>query len=108
MTLLNVTALADGKITDEEKKLIFDTLKKQFVCTDEELEKGFAENMAHLKEDTTGMIKDAVLVMREVCSGPEIKNVLTLMKKLAGVDADVDRREMMIIELLEQLTEEKS
>ncbi len=29
LTLLNVTAMADGKVTEEEKKLIFDVLQNE-------------------------------------------------------------------------------
>lgn len=106
MTLLNVTAMADGKITKEEKGLIFDVLKNQFHCTDDELAYGFEENMKQLEGNTPGMIHEAVLIMREECSTTQIKQVIKLLKDLTMVDDTLDRREMMIIELLEQLTEE--
>lgn len=103
MTLFNVTAMADDQITDEEKKMIFDVLKKQFFCTDEELEQGFEDNLEKLKEDSVGMIKKAVLVMREKCSVDEMRNVIKLLKDLTTIDRYLDRREQLIIEMLEQL-----
>jgi uncharacterized tellurite resistance protein B-like protein len=106
MTLFNVTAMADGKVTDEEKRMIFNVLKDQFFCSDKELETGFKENMKQLKENTTGMIKKAVLTMREECSNKQMKQIIKLLKDMTLVDKDLDRREMMIVELLEQLTEE--
>lgn len=107
MTLLNVTAMADGKVIKEEKEMIFDVLKNQFHCTDEELELGFEENTKQLQGNTPGMIHEAVLIMREECSTIQIKQVIKLLKDLSLVDNNQDKREMMIIELLEQLTEER-
>jgi len=106
MTLFNVTAMADGKVNDEEKTMIFNVLKEQFFCSDKELETGFEENLKQLKENTTGMIQKAVLTMREECSNKQMKEIIKLLKDLTMIDKDLDRREMMIIELLEQLTEE--
>ena len=106
MTLLNVTAMADGEVAEEEKEMIFDVLKNQFHCTEKELEQGFEENMKQLEGNTPGMIHEAILIMREECSTAEIKKVIKLLKNLTMVDKTLDRREMMIIELLEQLTEE--
>ncbi|HDQ00589.1 MAG TPA: hypothetical protein ENN22_15600 [bacterium] len=104
MTLLNITAMADGKVRAEEKELIFESLKRQFQCTDEELEKSFQQNLGQLEADPTEMIKQAVLVLREECSVVEIKKVIKLLKDLSMIDKKLDRREMMIIEMLEQLT----
>jgi len=106
MTLLNVTAMADGKVTKEEKDLIFDVLKNQFHCTDDELAQGFEENMKQLEGNTPGKIKEAVLVIREECSAEQMKHVIKLLKDLTMIDNTLDRREMMIIELLEHVTEE--
>ena len=107
MTLLNVTAMADGKVTEDEKKMIFNVLKNKFHYTEKELELGFKKNTKQLKENTLSMIHEAVLIMREECSTTQIKHVIKLLKDLSLVDNNLDRREMMIIELLEQLTEEK-
>ena len=106
MTLLNVTAMADGEVTEEEKEMIFNVLRNQFHFTDEELELGFEKNMKQLEGNTPGMIHEAVFIMREECSTVEIKKVIKLLKDLTMVDKTLDRREMMIIELLEQLTDE--
>jgi uncharacterized tellurite resistance protein B-like protein len=106
MTLFNVTAMADGKVSDEEKEMIFKVLKDQFFCNEKELETGFKENMKQLETDTTGMIQKAVLTMREECSAKQMKQIIKLLKDMTLVDKDLDRREMMIIELLEHLTEE--
>lgn len=103
MTLLNVTAMADGKMAEAEKKMIYDVLKKQFFCSDEELEQGFKENLESIEKDTPAMIKEAVLVMREKCSADELKNVIKLIKDLSVADRKLDRREMMIVEMLEHL-----
>ena len=106
MTLLNTTALADGKISKEEKAMIFKVMKEQLACTDEELKNGFEENMKQLQADSTGMIKNAVLTMRDECSAKQMKKIIKLLKDLTMIDKNLDRREMMIIELLEQLTKE--
>ncbi len=106
MTLLNTTALADGKVSSQEKAMIFSVMKKHFACTDEELEKGFLENMNQLQADSTDMIKKAVLTMRKECSAQQLKAVIKLLKELTMIDRSLDRREMMIIELLEQLTKQ--
>jgi len=107
MTLFNVTAMADGKVTDEEKVMIFKILKEQFFCEENEIEQGFVENMKQLEENTVSMIQKAVLTMREEFSNKQMKNVIKLLKDLSMVDKNLDRREIMIIELLEQLTEEE-
>ena len=106
MTLFNVTAMADGKVTDEEKEMIFKVLKEQFFCEKDELEQGFVENLKQLEENTTSMIQKAVLIMREECSNNQMKKVIKLLKDLTMIDKNLDRREMMIIELLELLTRE--
>ena len=49
------------------------------------------------------MIKKAVLVMREKCSVDEMRNVIKLLKDLTTIDRYLDRREQLIIEMLEQL-----
>ncbi|MBC8184832.1 TerB family tellurite resistance protein [candidate division KSB1 bacterium] len=107
MTLFNVTAMVDGNVSDDEKKMIFDVMKNQFFCSEKELETGFEKNLKQLEENTMGMIQKAVLTMREECSAKQMKNVIKLLKDLATIDKNLDRREMMIIELLEQLTEEE-
>jgi len=107
MTLFNVTAMADGKVTDEEKVMIFKILKEQFFCEENEIKQGFVENMKQLEENTVSMIQKAVLTMREEFSNKQMKNVIKLLKDLSMVDQNLDRREIMIIELLEQLTEEE-
>ena len=106
MTLFNVTAMADGNVSNDEKNMIFDVMKNQFFCSEEELETGFEENLKQLEENTTGMIQQAVLTLRDECSAKQLKKVIKLLKDLTTIDKDLDRREMMIIELLEQLTEE--
>ena len=106
MTLFNVTAMADGKVTDDEKEMIFKVLKEQFFFSDEELKNGFEENMKQLENNTPGMIQQAILTLREECSAKQMKRVIKLLKDLTMVDKNLDRREMMIIELLQQVTEE--
>ncbi|NOZ60932.1 MAG: hypothetical protein GXO74_04555 [Calditrichaeota bacterium] len=103
MTLFNVIALADGKVTDDEKKMIFDVLTKQFHISKEELNSEFEKNLQQIRDNAPEMIKDAVMILREKCSAEEVKNVITLLKDLSLTDNDLDRREMMIIEMLEQL-----
>jgi uncharacterized tellurite resistance protein B-like protein len=105
MTLLNTTALADGKVSAAEKALIFKVMKEQFACSDEELQHGFEKNMTQLQADATGMIRKSVLAMRDECSAHQLKKIIKLLKDLTMVDKNLDRREMMIIELLERLTE---
>jgi len=104
LTLLNVTAMADGKVTDEEKKMIFDVLHTELDCSEEEIARGLQENTDILKENTTGMIKEAVLVLRNECTINEMKKLIQLVKDLTIVDKDLDRREILMVELLTQLT----
>ena len=104
LTLLNVTAMADGKVTEEEKQLIFDVLQDDFDCTEEEVERGLEENTRLLKENTPKMIKEAVMVLRNECTVNEMKKIIKLVKDMTLADQDLDRREILIVELLTQLT----
>ena len=104
LTLLNVTAMADGKVTEEEKQLIFDVLQNELDCTEEEVERGLEENTALLKENTQKMIKEAVLVLRNECTVNEMKKVIDLVKDMTMADKELDNREVLIVELLTQLT----
>lgn len=104
LTLLNVTAMADGKVTEEEKQLIFDVLQNELDCTEEEVERGLEENTQLLKENTTKMIKEAVLVLRNECTVNEMKKVIKLVKDMTMADKELDSREILIVELLTQLT----
>ena len=104
LTLLNVTAMADGKVTEEEKQLIFDVLQNELDCTEEEVERGLEENTALLKENTQKMIKEAVLVLRNECTVNEMKKVIELVKDMTMADKELDNREVLIVELLTQLT----
>ena len=104
LTLLNVTAMADGTITKEEKEMIFDVLKNELDCSDEEIERGFVENTKLLKENTQKMVKEAVLLLRDECTVSEMKNLLKLIKDLTTIDRALDRREVLIVELLTHLT----
>lgn len=104
LTMLNVTAMADGKVTEEEKKMIFDVLQNELDCSEEEIARGLEENTVLLKENTTDMIKEAVLVLRNECTVNEMQNLIQLIKDLTTVDKDLDRREILMVELLTQLT----
>ncbi len=103
MTLFNVIALADGKVTKDEKQMIFDVLTNQFHISEEELQRDFKKNLNQVKENAPEMIKNAVMVLREECSVEEVKKIIKLLKDLSLTDNELDRREMMIIEMLEQL-----
>jgi len=104
LTLLNVTAMADGKVTEEEKQMIFDVLQNELDCTEEEVERGLEENTALLKENTQKMIKEAVLVLRNECTVNEMKKIINLVKDMTMADKELDSREVLIVELLTQLT----
>jgi len=104
LTLLNVTAMADGKVTEEEKQLIFDVLQNELDCTEEEVERGLEENTALLNENTQKMIKEAVLVLRNECTVNEMKKIIDLVKDMTMADKELDNREVLIVELLTQLT----
>ncbi len=104
LTLLNVTAMADGKVTEEEKQLIFDVLQNELDCTEEEVERGLAENTQLLKENTQKMIKEAVMVLRNECTVNEMKKIIQLVKDMTMADKELDNREVLIVELLTQLT----
>jgi len=104
LTLLNVTAMADGKVTEEEKQLIFDVLQNELDCTEEEVERGLDENTQLLKENTQKMIKEAVLVLRNDCTVNEMKKIIQLVKDMTMADKELDNRELLIVELLSQLT----
>ncbi len=104
LTLLNVTAMADGKVTEEEKQLIFDVLQNELDCTEEEVERGLDENTQLLKENTQKMIKEAVLVLRNECTINEMKKIIQLVKDMTMADKELDNRELLIVELLSQLT----
>jgi uncharacterized tellurite resistance protein B-like protein len=104
LTLLNVTAMADGKVTEEEKQMIFEVLEKELDCSEEEIERGLAENTMLLKENTPNMIKEAILVLRNECTVNEMKKIIKLVKDMTLADKELDKREMLIVELLTQLT----
>jgi uncharacterized tellurite resistance protein B-like protein len=104
LTLLNVTAMADGKVTEEEKQLIFDVLQNELDCTEEEVERGLEENTQLLKKNTQKMIKEAVLVLRNECTVNEMKKIIKLVKDMTMADKELDNREVLIVELLTQLT----
>ena len=104
LTLLNVTAQADGKVTEEEKQLIFDVLQNELDCTEEEVERGLIENTRLLKNNTQKMIKEAVLVLRNECTVNEMKKIIKLVKDMTMADKELDNRELLIVELLTQLT----
>ena len=104
LTLLNVTAMADGKVTDEEKQLIFDVLQNELDCTEDEVERGLLENTKLLKENTQKMIKEAILVLRNECTVNEMKKIIQLVKDMTMADKELDNRELLIVELLTQLT----
>ncbi len=104
LTLLNVTAMADGKVTEEEKQLMFDVLQNELDCTEEEVERGLDENTQLLKENTQKMIKEAVLVLRNECTINEMKKIIQLVKDMTMADKELDNRELLIVELLSQLT----
>ena len=104
LTLLNVTAMADGKVTEEEKQMIFDVLQNELDCTEEEVERGLTENTQLLKENTQKMIKEAILVLRNECTVNEMKKIIQLVKDMTMADKELDNREVLIVELLTQLT----
>jgi uncharacterized tellurite resistance protein B-like protein len=104
LTLLNVTAMADGKVTEEEKQMIFDVLQNELDCTEEEVERGLVENTQLLKENTQKMIKEAILVLRNDCTVNEMKKIIKLVKEMTVADKELDNRELLIVELLTQLT----
>lgn len=104
LTLLNVTAMADGKVTEEEKQMIFEVLEKELDCSEEEIERGLEENTRLLKENTPNMIKEAILVLRNECTVNEMKKIIKLVKEMTMADKNLDKREMLIVELLTQLT----
>ena len=104
LTLLNVTAMADGKVTEEEKQMIFDVLENELDCTEEEVERGLTENTQLLKENTQKMIKEAILVLRNECTVNEMKKIIQLVKDMTMADKELDNREVLIVELLTQLT----
>lgn len=104
LTLLNVTAMADGKVTDEEKQMIYDVLQNELDCTEEEVDRGLAENTQLLKDNTQKMIKEAVMVLRNECTVNEMKKIIQLVKDMTMADKELDNREVLIVELLTQLT----
>ena len=104
LTLLNVTAMADGKVTEEEKQMIFDELENELDCTEEEVERGLTENTQLIKENTQKMIKEAILVLRNECTVNEMKKIIQLVKDMTMADKELDNREVLIVELLTQLT----
>ncbi len=104
LTLLNVTAMADGKVTDEEKQMIFDVLQNELDCTEEEIQRGLEENTLLLKENTPKMVKEAVMVLRNQCTVNEMKKIIKLVKDMTMADKELDSREVLIVELLTQLT----
>jgi uncharacterized tellurite resistance protein B-like protein len=104
LTLLNVTAMADGKVTEEEKQMIFDVLQNELDCTEEEVERGLVENTQLLKDNTQKMIKEAILVLRNECTVNEMKKIIKLVKDMTMADKELDNRELLIVELLTQLT----
>jgi uncharacterized tellurite resistance protein B-like protein len=104
LTLLNVTAMADGKVTEEEKQMIFDVLENELDCTEEEVERGLTENTQLIKENTQKMIKEAILVLRNECTVNEMKKIIQLVKDMTMADKELDNREVLIVELLTQLT----
>jgi uncharacterized tellurite resistance protein B-like protein len=104
LTLLNVTAMADGKVTEEEKQMIFDVLQNELDCTEEEVERGLVENTQLLKENTQKMIREAILVLRNDCTVNEMKKIIKLVKDMTMADKELDNRELLIVELLTQLT----
>jgi uncharacterized tellurite resistance protein B-like protein len=104
LTLLNVTARADGKVTEEEQQMIFDVLQNELDCTEEEVERGLAENTRLLQENTQKMIKEAVLVLRNECTVNEMKKIIKLVKEMTMADNQLDNREILIVELLTHLT----
>jgi len=57
-----------------------------------------------LKENTPNMIKEAILVLRNECTVNEMKKIIKLVKDMTLADKQLDRREMLIVELLTQLT----
>lgn len=104
LTLLNVTAMADGKVTEEERQMIFDVLQNELDCTEEEIRRGLEENTLLLKENTTKMVKEAVMVLRNQCTVNEMKKIIKLVKDMTMADKELDSREVLIVELLTQLT----
>jgi len=104
LTLLNVTAMADGKVTDEEKQMIFDVLQNELDCSEQEVKRGFEENTELLKQDAQKMVKEAVLVLRKECTVNEMNKIIKLVKDITMADKKLDRREVLIVELLTQLT----
>jgi len=104
LTLLNVTAMADGKVTEEEKQMIFEVLEQELDCSEEEIERGLEENTRMLKENTPNMIKEAILVLRSQSTVNEMKKIIKLVKDMTMADKKLDKREMLIVELLTQLT----
>jgi len=104
LTLLNITAMADGKVTDEETQMIYDVLQNELDCTEEEVARGLEENTKLLKENASKMTKEAVLVLRNECSVNEMKKVIKLVKDMTMADNELDKREILIVELLTQLT----
>ena len=104
LTLLNVTAMADGKVTEEETRMMFHVLEQELDCTEEEIERGLTENTRLLKENTPNMIKEAILVLRNECTVNEMKKIIKLVKDMTLADKELDKREMLIVELLTQLT----
>ncbi len=104
LTLLNVTAMADGKVTEEEKKMMFDVLQNELDLTEEEVRRGLEENTRLLKENTTKMVKEAVMVLRNQCTVNEMKKIIKLVKEMTMADKELDSREVLIVELLAQLT----
>lgn len=104
LTLLNVTAMADGKVTPEERQLIYDVLEKDFDLTEDEITRGLEENTRLLKENTAKMVKEAVFVLRDECTVNEMKKIIKLVKDMTMADNELDRREILIVELLTMLT----
>ncbi len=104
LTFLNVTAMADGKVTPEERQLIYDVLQNEFDCTEEEVTRGLEENTRLLQENTTRIVREAVLVLRNECTVNEMRKIIKLVKDMTMADNELDRREILIVELLTQLT----
>jgi len=104
LTLLNVTAMADGKVTEEERQMIYEVLQNELDCTEEEVERGLKENTELIRENTQKMIKEAILVLRNECTVNEMKKIIKLVKDMTMADKELDQREVLIVELLTQLT----
>ena len=79
-------------------------LENELDCTEEEVERGLTENTQLIKENTQKMIKEAILVLRNECTVNEMKKIIQLVKDMTMADKELDNREVLIVELLTQLT----